>query len=149
MSQPRTLQEMIANNEKPNSVLDAAFADTVRMQAQEMANKAYIAKNHYTPYMVQNKLHEEDIPLATMVHCEKDYVVVICPYCPLTHLHTIHTNRNPSAYCFGSSHCCKGDYKFGELLTGAVIKDILSSKSKTLASKAVYRKKIKETKTTL
>jgi len=147
MSQPRTLQEMIANNEKPKSVLDSMFADTVLIQANEMANKAYIAKNHYTPYMVQNKLHEEDMPVATMVHCEKDYVVVICPYCPLTHLHTM-ANRNPFQHCFGSSHCCKGDYKFGELLTGATIKDILSSKSKTLASKAVYRKKLKQTKTT-
>jgi hypothetical protein len=50
-------------------------------------------------------------------------------------------------YCFGSSHCCKGDYKFGDLVTGETMRGMLKFKQNVKVSKAVYRKKVKETKT--
>jgi hypothetical protein len=123
------------------------FAETLRQEAYLEASKRYTSKSYYTPYMVQNKLHEEDLPVAPMLHCEKNYVVVVCPYCPMTHLHDM-THRNTSQFCFGSSHCCKGDYKFGDLITGENIRGMLKFKQNVKATKAVYRKKVKETKTT-
>ena len=145
MSHSPSIQEMIQNNIQSKSVLDNMFCEKVRQEMHEMAGKMYVAKSHYTPYMIQNKLHEEDLPLAPMIHCDKEHVVVVCPYCPMTHKHCM-AERNPMNYAFGSSHCCKGDYKFGDLVTGESVRGMLKFKQNVKATKAVYRKKVKENK---
>ena len=140
MSQSPSMLEVIQSGSQPKSVLDSMFAETVRLEASEMAKKQYRAGGHYTPYMVQNKLHEADLPVAPMLYCDKEHVVVACPYCPMTHKHCM-SNRNPSNYMFGSSHCCKGDYKFGDLLTGEEIRRLIQRNAKCAASKKLYKEK--------
>jgi len=104
-----------------------------------MEARCYTSKSHYTPYMVRNELHESDLPLAPLLYCDTANVVVACPYCPMTHMH----NMIGRSGVFASAHCCKGDYKFGDLLTGEEIRRLLNRNTKVVATKKLYKEKTK------
>ena len=132
--------EQIKNRTPMVSVLDSMFAETIRLEAARMAgNKPYVAKNHYIPEMVRQCLHEEDLQEAPMLYCDRTSICVACPFCPLTHLHI----QEGMGSKFAMSHCQKGVYKFGDLLTGDEIQRLIKRNRKSLASKRLYKEKLK------
>jgi hypothetical protein len=137
--------EQIKNRAPMASVLDSMFAESIRLEAAKMASekpKPYIAKNHYIPEMVRECLHEEDLQEAPMLYCDRTSICVACPFCPLTHLH-IQGATDKMASKFAMSHCQKGVYKFGDLLTGDEIHRLIHRNRKAAASKRLYKEKMK------
>jgi hypothetical protein len=83
-------------------------------------------------------------PEAHILYCDESLVVVLCPFCDMVHKHSVGV---PAAteWDYRSSHCRKGDYKFGKVLTGADLKTCIKSRENAIQSKREYRKKQKDT----
>jgi hypothetical protein len=86
------------------------------------------------------------LPEADILYCDETTVVILCPYCDMVHKHGTGLHASIEGHT-RSSHCHKGEYKFGNVITGTEIKLSIKNRKYDIMTKREYRLKQKKNQT--